>query len=78
MTSNFYDFASRGFTETNWSNWLGFSKKICIKKCLEVEETHVVWYVHLERIYFYWIVTSDALNFKVNTVVIQYCVYFEI
>ena len=23
-------------------------------------------------------ITSDALNFKVNTVVIQYCFYFEI
>ena len=27
---------------------------------------------------FDFIVTSDALNFKVNTVVIQYCGYFEI
>ena len=24
------------------------------------------------------ILTSDALNFKVNTVIVQYCVYFEI
>ena len=33
-----------------------FSRKICIKECLEVEETQVVWCGHLEQVYFYWIV----------------------
>ena len=42
MTSNFYDFASRGFTETIRSNQPVFSEKVCIKECLEVEETQAV------------------------------------
>ena len=42
MTSNFYDFASRGFTETIRSKKPVFSEKICIKECLEVEETQAV------------------------------------
>ena len=42
MTSNFYDFASRGFTETIRSKQPVFSEKMCIKECLEVEKTHVV------------------------------------
>ena len=52
MTSNFYDFASRGFTETIRSKWPVFSEKICIKECLEVEETQVVCCGHPKNIYF--------------------------
>ena len=42
VTSNFYDFASRGFTETIRSKQPVFSEKVCIKECLEVEETQAV------------------------------------
>ena len=34
------------------ANSLFFSEKIGIKECLEIEETHVVWCGHLEKIYF--------------------------
>ena len=52
MTSNFYDFASRGFTETIRSKKPVFSEKICIKECLEVGETQVVCCGHPQNIYF--------------------------
>ena len=42
VTSNFYDFASRGFTETIRRKCPVFSEKVCIKECLEVEETQAV------------------------------------
>ena len=42
VTSNFYDFASRGFTETIKTKQPVFSEKICIKECLEVGETQAV------------------------------------
>jgi len=42
VTSNFHDFASRGFTEIIRSNESIFSEKICIKECLEVGETEAV------------------------------------
>ena len=42
VTSNFYDFASRGFTKTIRSICLIFLKKTYIKECLEVGETQAV------------------------------------
>ena len=46
VTSNFHDFASRGFTEIIRSDESIFSEKICIKECLEVGETEAVWCSH--------------------------------
>ena len=51
MTSNFYDFASREFTETIRSKKPVFSEKICIKECLEVEATQVVCCGHPQNNY---------------------------
>ena len=52
VTSNFHDFASRGFTEIIRSNESIFSEKICIKECLEIEITQVVCCGHPQNIYF--------------------------
>ena len=46
MTCDFYDFASREFTETIRSKKSAFSEKVCIKECLEVEKTQVVCCSH--------------------------------
>ena len=51
-TSNFYDFTSRGFTETIRSKQPAFSQKVCIKESLEDEETQVVRCGHPQNIYF--------------------------
>jgi hypothetical protein len=42
---------SRGFTETIWSKYPVFSKKVCIKECLEVEETQAIWCSDLENFF---------------------------
>ena len=52
VTSNFHDFASRGFTEIIRSNESIFSEKICIKECLEVEKTQVVYCGHPQNNHF--------------------------
>ena len=50
---NVKQIAIEGLLKQTEANSFFFLEKTCIKECLEVEETQVVWCGHLEKKYFY-------------------------